>query len=86
MTKASQPTRHDAEHAAAAHRSPLRPPPADLIRIGLSNKESAIQMNVTKSTIEFHRDNLRKKLGLKHEKKNLRAYILALDAKLMKKK
>jgi len=55
---------------------------ADLIRIGLSNKESAIQMNVTKSTIEFHRDNLRKKLGLKHEKKNLRAYILALDAKL----
>jgi len=59
---------------------------ADLIRIGLSNKESAIQMNVTKSTIEFHRDNLRKKLGLKHEKKNLRAYILALDAKLLKKK
>ncbi len=58
---------------------------ADLIRIGLSNKESAIQMNVTKSTIEFHRDNLRKKLGLKHEKKNLRAYILALDASLQKK-
>lgn len=59
---------------------------ADLIRIGLSNKESAIQMNVTKSTIEFHRDNLRKKLGLKHEKKNLRAYILALDAKMQSKK
>lgn len=59
---------------------------ADLIRIGLSNKESAIQMNVTKSTIEFHRDNLRKKLGLKHEKKNLRAYILALDAKMQQKK
>ena len=57
---------------------------ADLIRIGLSNKESAIQMNVTKSTIEFHRDNLRKKLGLKHEKKNLRAYILALDASMQK--
>lgn len=59
---------------------------ADLIRIGLSNKESAIQMNVTKSTIEFHRDNLRKKLGLKHEKKNLRAYILALDASMQKNK
>jgi PAS domain S-box-containing protein len=59
---------------------------ADLIRIGLSNKESAIQMNVTKSTIEFHRDNLRKKLGLKHEKKNLRAFILALDAKMLQKK
>ena len=53
---------------------------ADLIRIGLSNKESAIQMNVTKSTVEFHRDNLRKKLGLKHQKKNLRAYLMALDA------
>jgi DNA-binding CsgD family transcriptional regulator len=57
---------------------------ADLIRIGLSNKESAIQMNVTKSTIEFHRDNLRKKLNLKHEKKNLRAYLMALDASMNK--
>lgn len=59
---------------------------ADLIRIGLSNKESAIQMNVTKSTVEFHRDNLRKKLKLKHEKKNLRAYLMALDAKFQKKR
>ncbi len=55
---------------------------ADLIRIGLSNKESAIQMNVTKSTVEFHRDNLRNKLGLKHKKKNLRSFILALDASM----
>jgi DNA-binding CsgD family transcriptional regulator len=57
---------------------------ADLIRIGLSNKESALQMNVTKSTIEFHRDNLRRKLNLKHEKKNLRAYLMALDASMSK--
>lgn len=55
---------------------------ADLIRIGLSNKEAALQMNVTKSTIEFHRDNLRKKLDLKHQKKNLRAYLMALDASM----
>lgn len=53
---------------------------ADLIRIGLSNKEAALQMNVTKSTIEFHRDNLRKKLELKHQKKNLRAFLMAMDA------
>nr|MBF0223597.1 hypothetical protein [Desulfobulbaceae bacterium] len=58
---------------------------ADLIRIGLSNKESAIQMNVTKSTVEFHRDNLRKKLGLKHKKKNLRAYLMAMEARHQKK-
>ncbi len=58
---------------------------ADLIRIGLSNKESALQMNVTKSTVEFHRDNLRKKMGLKHKKKNLRAFILALDATFQEK-
>lgn len=57
---------------------------ADLIRIGLSNKESAIQMNVTKSTVEFHRDNLRKKLGLKHRKKNLRSYLMSLDAQFQK--
>jgi len=55
---------------------------ADLVRIGLSNKESAIQMNVTKSTVEFHRDNLRNKLGLKHKKKNLRSFIMALDASM----
>jgi len=59
---------------------------ADLIRIGLSNKESALQMNVTKSTVEFHRDNLRRKLGLKHKKKNLRAFLLALDASFNEEK
>lgn len=56
---------------------------ADLIRIGLSNKESALQMNVTKSTVEFHRDNLRRKMGLKHKKKNLRAFLLSLEAQML---
>src|SRR5215471_9832678 len=32
MTNSFRPNRHDAEHAAC--RSPLQPPPADLIRIG----------------------------------------------------
>src|SRR5262245_28818780 len=34
MTNSSVPTRHDAEHAGAAGRSPLQPAPADLIRVG----------------------------------------------------
>ena len=59
---------------------------ADLIRIGLSNKEASLQMNVTKSTIEFHRDNLRKKLNLKHQKKNLRAFLMAMDADMQEEK
>jgi len=88
MLNLNRVTSNFSKHLAAMNLglSPKEIQVADLIRIGLSNKESAIQMNVTKSTIEFHRDNLRKKLGLKHEKKNLRAYILALDAKLLKKK
>src|SRR5262245_21326641 len=34
MTNSSHRTRHDAEHAGAAGRSPLQPAPADLIRVG----------------------------------------------------
>lgn len=34
MKNLSAPSRHDAEHAGAVHRSPLRPCAADLIRVG----------------------------------------------------
>src|SRR5438874_1455630 len=34
MTDSSHPSRHDAEHAGAACRSPLQPAAADLVRVG----------------------------------------------------
>jgi DNA-binding CsgD family transcriptional regulator len=52
---------------------------ADLIKQGRSSQEIADLMNLSKRTIDFHRDNLRKKLGLKSRKANLRTYLMSLD-------
>ena len=49
---------------------------ADLIRMGRSTKSIALLLNVSKSAVEFHRNNLREKLGLKHRHINLRSYLM----------
>lgn len=51
---------------------------ANLIKDGKSSKEIADAIDSTKNTVEFHRRNLRKKLGLKNKKKNLRTHLLSL--------
>ena len=45
------------------------------IRGGKTSKEIAELLSVSTNTIEVHRDNLRKKFGLKHKKKNLQSYL-----------
>ena len=35
-------------------------------------------LNSSSRTIAFHRDNIRKKLGLKNKKTNLKSYLLSL--------
>lgn len=50
------------------------------IREGKANKEIANLMNVSLNTIEIHRYNLRKKLGLQNKKINLRSYLLSLNS------
>ncbi len=52
---------------------------ADLIRQGKTTKEIADIFNLSTRTIEFHRQNIRKKLGLTEKKANLRTSLLALQ-------
>jgi len=52
---------------------------ANLIKDGKSTKDIAGIMNSTDRTINFHRNNIRRKLGLKKSNKNLRTYLLSLS-------
>jgi PAS domain S-box-containing protein len=51
---------------------------ANLLRQGKTNKEIAELLNSSSRTIAFHRENIRKKLGLKNKKANLKSYLLSL--------
>jgi len=51
---------------------------ANLIREGTRNKVIARLMNLSIRTIEFHRENIRKKFDLKNRKTNLRTHLLSL--------
>jgi PAS domain S-box-containing protein len=52
---------------------------ADLVRQGRANKEAARILNISINAVEFHRNNLRKKLGLQNKKVNLRTYLLSMQ-------
>jgi DNA-binding NarL/FixJ family response regulator len=51
---------------------------ANLLKQGKTNKEIGELLNSSSRTIAFHRDNIRKKLGLKNKKTNLKSYLLSL--------
>jgi hypothetical protein len=51
---------------------------ASLIREGKNTKDMAELIGVSRLTIEKHRNNIRKKLGLIHGKTNLRSFLLAV--------
>jgi len=51
---------------------------ANLIKEGKTTKEIASLLNSTPRAIEFHRQNLRKKLGLSSRKANLGSHLLSL--------
>ena len=66
---------HSGPSADLMKLSPSEIQVAGLIKKGFRNKEIAAQLNVSPRTIEFHRNNIRKKLGINDRSINLTTYL-----------
>ncbi|BBO90399.1 LuxR C-terminal-related transcriptional regulator [Desulfosarcina ovata] len=51
---------------------------ASLVKDGKASKEIADILNISQTTVHFHRKNLRKKFGLSNSRTNLRSYLLSI--------
>lgn len=51
---------------------------ANMVKNGRTNKEMASLLGVSIRAVEFHRENIRRKLGLTRRKANLRAHLMSL--------
>ena len=60
------------------HLTPREIQVAGLVKDGKTTKEISEIMNISTSVIDFHRKNIRKKLGLKNKKDNLQSYLISL--------
>ena len=52
---------------------------ANLVKEAKTTEEIADLLNLSERAIEFHRNSLRSKLGLKYKKTNLRSFLLSLN-------
>ncbi|MBI4773406.1 MAG: GAF domain-containing protein [Deltaproteobacteria bacterium] len=52
---------------------------ANLIKEGKTSKEIANMLRRSENTVIFHRNNVRRKLGLKQAKQNLRSFLLSFE-------
>ncbi len=52
---------------------------ASLVKDGKTSKEIADVLNVSATTVNFHRKNLRVKFGLRNKRTNLRSYLMSIS-------
>jgi len=52
---------------------------ASLVKGGKTSKEIADVLNVSETTVNFHRKNLRVKFGLRNKRTNLRSYLMSIS-------
>ncbi len=62
--------------------SPVELNIANLIRQGVPTREISEQLQMTKRTVDFHRDRIREKIGIKNTKSNLKAVLQGLEGEL----
>ena len=63
----------------SVHLTPTEMRIANLIKNGKTTKEIGEALQMTTGAINFHRNNIRKKLGLNNEKINLMSYLLSFS-------
>ncbi|MFH2066531.1 MAG: PAS domain S-box protein [Pseudomonadota bacterium] len=63
-----------------ANLTPTEVQVAGMIKCGKTTKEISELMNIGISTVDFHRNNIRKKLGLKKKKVNLQTFLRSQEA------
>ena len=49
---------------------------AEMVKNGYTTKEIAEILRISAKTVDYHRDNLRKKLGIRNNKTNLRSFLM----------
>jgi DNA-binding CsgD family transcriptional regulator len=52
---------------------------AQMVMAGKSTKDIALALSRERSTIDFHRNNIRRKLGLNRRDRNLRSHLLSMQ-------